>query len=107
MPGPNGVITIPGDGPAAVTALKKLHAIATEGFEDLLRDEEAHDQGILTISFEPLDAKMKTVDSPDASPSSSHGATKPDNAEQVPTKMVQIGTKPSQIAHIGRGLGAK
>ena len=105
MPGPNGVITIPGDGPAAVTALEKLHAIATEGFKDLLRDEEARDQGIPTISFEPLDAKMKTVDSPDASPSSSHGA--PDNAEQVPTKMVQIGAKLSQIAHIGGGLGAK
>jgi hypothetical protein len=50
---------------------------------------------------------MKTTDSPDASPSSSRGATKPDNTEQVPAKMVQIGAKPSQITRIGRGLGAK
>jgi len=36
MPGPNGVITIPGDRPAAVATLEKLHAIAMEGFKDLL-----------------------------------------------------------------------
>jgi len=89
MLGPKGVITISGDRPAAVAALEKLQAIAAEGFKDPLQEEEAHDQGVPSISSGPLDAKMKTVQSsPNTSLSSSRGTAKPDNAEQVLAKTV-------------------
>ena len=107
MPGPNEVITIPGDRPAAVAALEKLHTIAVEGFKDPLQEQEPRDQGAPTISSEPLDTEMKTVESPKASPSALRCATRPNNAERVPTKTVHISAKPSQTARIGGGLGAK
>ena len=105
--GPNGVITIPRDRPAAAAALEKLHTITVGGFQDPLQEQELCTQGAPAISSGPLDAEIKTAGSPEASTSTSGGTAAHNNAEQVSTKIVQIGAKPSQTARIGGGLGAK
>jgi hypothetical protein len=87
MPSPAGVITVQGDRSAAVAAVEKLHAMAT----DVARSgQEGED---------PSTSRAKTpAKAPKARPAA---------ANDVPVKTVQIGAEPSQTTRITGNLGDK
>jgi hypothetical protein len=88
MPSPTGVLTVQSDRAAAVVAVEKLHALATE----LAPAAGAQGSDTSTSRAKAM-AKAPKV--------------RPSNTDDVPVKTVQVGTETSQTTRIGGNLGEK
>ena len=62
MPGPKGVISVPGDRPAAAAVTEKLYTIAADGFRDPC-DDVGTSKGSPAIDQGPLDSPEDAVPS--------------------------------------------
>jgi hypothetical protein len=118
IPGPQGVINIPGDRSDAVGAVEKLLAMAAE-------DSTASGSGptLCTVSPDEAHGSAANPSIPGsglgpAAPGSRGGPTlsgsgagpstpRFEKEHQVPTKTIQIGATESQTARIGGGLDPK
>jgi hypothetical protein len=85
MPSPTGVLTVRGDRTAAVAAVEKLHALATEA---------ARAEG-----EDPSTSRTKV---PSKAP-----RVQPSDTDEVPMKIVQVGAELSQATRIVGNLGGK
>jgi hypothetical protein len=87
MMSPAGVLTVRGDRVAAVTAVEKLHALATEAArsDDGGKDPSTSGTKVLT--------KVPKV--------------QPSEADDGPIKTIQVGVDSSQTTHIAGNLGEK
>jgi hypothetical protein len=87
MSSPTRVLTMWGDHAAAVTAVEKLHALATEAARP---DDGGKDS---STSGTKAPAKVPKV--------------QPFGADDGPVKTIQVGADPSQTTHIAGNLGEK
>ncbi|KAJ1256306.1 hypothetical protein BS78_K049500 [Paspalum vaginatum] len=88
MPSPAGVLTVLGDRHAAVAAVEKLHALATDAANPA-GDNPSASRAKVPVK-EPKVPKVR-----------------PSDPEDVPVKTVQIGAEPSQTTRIAGNLGEK
>jgi ribonuclease HI len=87
MPSPAGVLTVWGDCPAALAAIEKLHALATEVAR---LDDEGRDP---STSCTKTPAKVPKV--------------QPSGADDVPVKTTRLGVDSSQTTRITGNLEEK